>query len=129
MEIELHNFTNEEMTRNFSNIIRESRLSFGMTQARLAELSGLHRTTIIKMEDPLKSGTTRMSSIHAVLQVLKINPNRLFYPEKTELNSHKQILIDFLSLCSKEELDIVTPYLMNYFGDNNLEVKKCDEHE
>ena len=63
------------------------------------------------MDDPLASGTTLMSSIHAILQVLKINPNRIFYPEKTELNNPKQILMDYLSLCNEKELKMIRPYI------------------
>lgn len=114
MNTDLQDFSQEEINRNFSKIIRETRLLFGMTQAELAEMAGVHRTTIIRMEDPLASGTTLMSSLHAVLQVLKINPNRIFYPEMTELNNPKQILMDYLMLCNEEELKIIRPYIEKF---------------
>ena len=114
MDNELKDFSQEEINRNFSRLIRETRLLFGLTQAELAEMAGIHRTTIIRMEDPLASGTTLMSSIHAVLQVLKINPNRIFYPEKTELNNPKQILMDYLLLCNEEELRTISPYIKKF---------------
>ena len=114
MDAELKDFSQEEINRNFSKVIRETRLLFGLTQDELADMAGVHRTTIIRMEDPLASGTTLMSSIHAVLQVLKINPNRIFYPEKTELNNPKQILMDYLLLCNKEELKMISPYIEKF---------------
>ncbi len=119
MNTELKEYSNEEMARNLSTVIRETRLLYGMTQAELADYARLNRSTIVKIEDPLKSGTTRMSTLHAVQNVLKINPNRLFYPEMTDLNSPKQILIDFLSLCSEEELSIITSFLEDYSEKSN----------
>ena len=109
MNTKLQDFSQKEINRNFSRVIRENRLLFGLTQAELAKMAGVHRTTIIRMEDPLASGTTLMSSIYAVLQVLKINPNRIFYPERTELNNPKQILMDYLLLCNE-----VVPSALKY---------------
>ena len=114
MNTELKDFSQEEINRNFSKVIRETRLLYGLTQNELAEMAGVHRTTIIRMEDPLASGTTLMSSIYAVMQVLKINPNRIFYPERTDLNNPKQILMDYLLLCNEEELKIISPYIEKY---------------
>ena len=114
MNTTLQDFSQEDINRNFSRVIRETRLLFGLTQAELAEMAGVHRTTIIRMEDPLASGTTLMSSIYAVLQVLKINPNRIFYPERTELNNPKQILMDYLILCNEEELKMIRPYIEKF---------------
>ncbi len=87
VDIELKEYSVEELTRNFSNVVRKTRLLFGMTQAQLAKLSGLHRSTIAKVENPLQSGTTRMRTMCAIIDALKINPDRIFYPEMAELNS------------------------------------------
>ncbi|WP_026522905.1 helix-turn-helix transcriptional regulator [Butyrivibrio sp. VCB2001] len=114
VDIELQNYSLEEFAKTFSNVVRETRQLFGMTQAELAELSGLNRSTIVKVEDPLQSGTTHMSTMLAIIKVLKINPNRIFYPEMTELNSPKQILMDYVSVCSEEELKFVKPLIEAY---------------
>jgi DNA-binding XRE family transcriptional regulator len=114
VDIELQNYSLEEFAKTFSNVVRETRQLFGMTQAELAELSGLNRSTIVKVEDPLQSGTTHMSMMLAIIKVLKINPNRIFYPEMTELNSPKQILMDYVSVCSEEELKFVKPLIEAY---------------
>lgn len=111
IDIELKDYSREELSRNFSNVIRETRQLFGMTQAELAKLPGLHRSTIVKVEDPLQSGTTRLSTMYAIITALKINPNRIIYPEMTELNSPKQILIDYVALCSEEELKFIKPLI------------------
>ena len=111
IDIELKDYSREELSRNFSNVIRETRQLFGMTQAELAKLSGLHRSTIVKVEDPLQSGTTRLSTMYAIITALKINPNRIIYPEMVELNSPKQILMDYVALCSEEELKFIEPLI------------------
>lgn len=90
-----------------------------MTQAELAKLSGLHRSTIVKVEDLLQSGTTRLSTMYAIITALKINPNRIIYPEKVELNSPKQILVDYVALCSEEELKFIKPLIKAFVEAKN----------
>ena len=71
MDNELKDFSQEEINRNFSRLIRETRLLFGLTRAELAEMAGVHRTTIIRMEDPLASGTTLIPFMTSILHEAK----------------------------------------------------------
>jgi transcriptional regulator with XRE-family HTH domain len=58
--------------------LRRLRLQRGLTQARLAELSGVHRNTIVKLEN----GTTRevtSDKAAAIAAVLKATPDELAF--------------------------------------------------
>ncbi len=101
----------EEFARNLAKLIRESRLSFHMTQEELARKAGVSRSTIGRLEDPLRSASVRYNSVYPVVRALKINPNRIFYFETYEDYSNKELLLDRLLACSKEEQDLLIPIL------------------
>ena len=46
MNTELKDFSQEEINRNFSKVIRETRLLYGLTQNELAEMAGVRESTI-----------------------------------------------------------------------------------
>ncbi len=86
----------EEFARNLADLIRETRLTFCMTQEELAKKAGVHRSTISRLEDPLRSSTVRYKTMCSVVRTLRIDPNRIFYYEKYGKITSKQILSDCL---------------------------------
>ena len=116
----------DEFSRNLATIIRDSRLFHKLTQEELAEMSGVHRSTINRLEDPLRASTVRYSSLWAVVRALKINPDRIFYFEKYEHYSEKDILLDYLSFSYDEEPGRLISILNMLLKDKNANHNKAE---
>lgn len=63
----------------FGQKVRELRIKKGLSQEKLAELSGLHRTYISSLE--LGKRNVSLNNIYALAKALDVTPDKLLKPE------------------------------------------------
>lgn len=68
-----------DMLKRFGQKVRELRVQQGLSQEKLAELSGLHRTYISSLE--LGKRNVSLVNIHALAKALQVPPDDLFKNE------------------------------------------------
>lgn len=66
-------------TKLFGQKVRELRTKKGLSQEKLAELSGLHRTYISSLE--LGKRNVSLNNIYALAKALDVTPDKLLKPE------------------------------------------------
>lgn len=64
-----------DVLKNFGRKVRELRVERGLSQEKLAEISGLHRTYISSLE--LGKRNVSLVNIHALAKALQVNADEL----------------------------------------------------
>ena len=86
-----------DYSRSLGVAVRKARKDLGLTQVKLAEMTGIDSRTIIKIEGC--EGNPMLENLYPLIRVLKIDPWEVFYPEL-------QLL---LKECSDEEIASLLP--------------------
>lgn len=69
----------DDICKKFGLIVKKYRIEKGISQEKLAEISGLHRTYISSVERGTRS--ISLSNIDKIAKALEIEPYKLFQEE------------------------------------------------
>lgn len=99
--------------REIGNKLLKVRKKAGLTQAEVAELSGLSDRTYADIERG--SANMRVETLQRICQTLHITPDEVLTEENTDLLRKKEEVFAELSLCAQNEqetaLALLTVYL------------------
>ena len=95
----------KEFAYTLGNVVKQARLTQKMTQLEVAERIQADERTIINIEH--YKGNPKLEILWALIRVLGIDANAVFYPEKAHENSDLKRLQMLLEDCSDEELSLL----------------------
>ena len=95
----------QEFAYTLGNVVKHARLGQKMTQLEVAERIQADERTILNIEH--YKGNPKMEILWALIRVLGIDANTVFYPEKTHESSDLHRLQRLLNDCSDEELSLL----------------------
>jgi len=95
----------QEFAYTLGNVVKQARLGQKMTQLEVAERIQADERTILNIEH--YKGNPKMEILWALIRVLGIDANTVFYPEKTHESSDLHRLQLLLNECSDAELSLL----------------------
>lgn len=95
----------QEFAYTLGNVVKQARLGQKMTQLEVAERIQADERTILNIEH--YKGNPKMEILWALIRVLRIDANTVFYPEKAHESSDLQRLQLLLNECSDAELSLL----------------------
>ena len=95
----------QEFAYTLGNVVKQARLGQKMTQLEVAERIQADERTILNIEH--YKGNPKMEILWALIRVLSIDANTVFYPEKAHESSDLQRLQLLLNECSDAELSLL----------------------
>lgn len=96
----------EKMLNTFGEIIKDARLSVGLTQDGLAEQTGVTTRYIMAIENENKQPS--MKVLFKLIRALKISADTIFFPEIQHTDKKKEHLIHMIQLCDERDLQVAT---------------------
>ena len=98
-----------EYSESLGNAVFEKRKDLHMTQAELAEIAEITEQTIRKIEHG--DGNPQLDVLSSLITVLKIDPDRIFYPGKYTGKEAKKQLDLLLADSPDEEVAALLPFV------------------
>lgn len=96
-----------DYSRSLGVAVRKARNELGLTQVKLAEMTGIDSRTIINIEGC--EGNPMLENLYPLIRVLKIDPWEVFYPELQQRDAAFRQLQLLLKECSDEEIASLLP--------------------
>lgn len=96
-----------DYSRSLGVAVRKARKELGLTQVKLAEMTGIDSRTIIKIEGC--EGNPMLENLYPLIRTLKIDPWEVFYPELKQRDEAFRQLQLLLIGCSEEEIKKILP--------------------
>lgn len=96
-----------DYSRSLGVAVRKARKDLGLTQVKLAEMTGIDSRTIIKIEGC--EGNPMLENLYPLICVLKIDPWEVFCPELQQRDAAFRQLPLLLKECSDEEIASLLP--------------------
>ena len=96
-----------DYSRSLGVAVRKARKDLGLTQVKLAEMTGIDSHTIIKIEGC--EGNPMLENLYPLIRVPKIGPWEVFYPELQQRDAAFRQLQLLLKECSDEEIASLLP--------------------
>lgn len=87
------------------NVVKQARQKADITIEKLAELVGVTDRYIYRIENEGKKPSFEV--LHRIIQVLHIDPDLIFYPEKPTKDSEVEDLLRMLYNCDERSLKVV----------------------
>ena len=126
-----------DYAKNLGEVIYRYRKSMKMTQATLAEKTGVTEQTIRKIEHG--DGNPQLDVLYALVTTLQIDPSEIFYPGNNQNNQARKMLEILLAECSDNQIASLLPIIRpssdhsgesgcNYFQSNRLTKKSLLLH-
>ena len=81
----------------------------GMTQATLAEITGVTEQTIRKIEHG--EGNPQLDVLFALITALQIDPEEVFYPSYQSDTPYRKQLAILLSDCTDDQISALIPII------------------
>ena len=95
----------QEFAYTLGNVVKQARLGQKLTQLEVAERIQADERTILNIEH--YKGNPKMEILWALISVLGIDANAVFFPEKDHENSDMKRLQLLLEDCSDEEVSMM----------------------
>ena len=96
-----------DYSRSLGVAVRTARHELGLTQVKLAEMTGIESRTIINIEKC--EGNPLLENLYPLIRVLKIDPWEVFYPELQQRDSAFRQFQLLLNECTDEEVASLLP--------------------
>lgn len=114
-----------DYSRSLGVAVRKARNESGLTQVKLAEMTGIESRTIINIEGC--EGNPMLENLYSLIRTLKIDPWEVFYPELQQRDAAFRQLQLLLKECSDEEIASLLPIcraaLSVLKSDNSIKVE------
>lgn len=91
------------------NAIKAARTELNLTQNEVADLINSDSRTILNIEN--YKGNPKMQKLFLLIRSLRIDPNIVFYPEKSASSTEPERIKALLEQCSDEELSKMIPII------------------
>ena len=98
-----------DYAKNLGEVIYRYRKSMKMTQATLAEKTGVTEQTIRKIEHG--DGNLQLDVLYALVTTLQIDPSEIFYLGNNQNNQARKMLEILLSECSDNQIAALLPII------------------
>jgi len=98
-----------DYAKNLGEVIYRYRKSMKMTQATLAEKTGVTEQTIRKIEHG--DGNPQLDVLYALVTTLQIDPSEIFYPGNNQNNQTRKMLEILLAECSDNQIASLLPII------------------
>ena len=98
-----------DYAKNLGEVIYRYRKSMKMTQATLAEKTGVTEQTIRKIEHG--DGNPQLDVLYALVTTLQIDPSEIFYLGNNQNNQARKMLEILLSECSDNQIAALLPII------------------
>lgn len=95
----------EVILNNLGQIIKQTRLSAGLTQDELSERIDVSARYIMALENERKRPSFEV--LCKLILTLNIPPDNIFYPSNANTEDNKKQLIRWLSQCNERDLIII----------------------
>jgi len=89
--------------------IKAARTEQNLTQNEVADLINSDSRTILNIEN--YKGNPKMEKLFLLIRSLRIDPNSVFYPERTASSKEPERIKALLEQCSDEELSKMIPII------------------
>lgn len=96
-----------EYARILGDVIKTAREVASLTQAELAEKTGIDSRTILNIEN--YHGNPKMQVLYPLIRALGIDANEIFYSHEGQISTKLHKLELLLSDCSEEEIAALIP--------------------
>ncbi|MDY3020437.1 helix-turn-helix transcriptional regulator [Dysosmobacter sp.] len=103
-----------DYSRSLGVAVIKARKELGLTQVKLAEMTGIDSRTIIKIEGC--EGNPMLENLYPLIRTLKIDPWEVFYPELKQRDAAFRQLQLLLIGCSEEEIKKILPICQAAFS-------------
>ena len=98
-----------DYAKNLGEVIYRYRKSMKMTQATLAEKTGVTEQTIRKIEH--SDGNPQLDVLYALVTTLQIDPSEIFYLGNNQNNQARKMLEILLAECSDNQIAALLPII------------------
>ena len=98
-----------DYAKNLGEVIYRYRKRMKMTQATLAEKTGVTEQTIRKIEHG--DGNPQLDVLYALVTTLQIDPSEIFYPGNKQNNQARKMLEILLAECSDNQIASLLPII------------------
>ena len=98
-----------DYAKSLGEVIYKYRKSMKMTQATLAEKTGVTEQTIRKIEHG--DGNPQLDVLYALVTTLQIDPSEIFYPGNKQNNQARKMLEILLAECSDNQIASLLPII------------------
>ena len=98
-----------EYAKSLGESIYRTRKQQRITQAVLAEKSGVTEQTIRKIEHG--DGNPQLDVLYALVTTLQIDPSEIFYPGNNQNNQARKMLEILLAECSDNQIASLLPII------------------
>lgn len=116
----------QEYASLLGNAVKKARLDMKLTQLEVADRIHADERTILNIEH--SKGNPKLEILWPLLRTLGIDANDIFYPERTTESGAALHLQLFLSQCSEDELQLLSPIcksiIDSYRSTQSKEIKK-----
>lgn len=96
-----------EYARILGDVIKTAREAASLTQAELAEKTGIDSRTILNIEN--YHGNPKMQVLYPLIRALEIDANEIFYSREYQGSTKLHKLELLLADCSEEEIEALIP--------------------
>ena len=98
-----------DYAKNLGEVIYRYRKRMKMTQATLAEKTGVTEQTIRKIEHG--DGKPQLDVLYALVTTLQIDPSEIFYPGNSHNNQARKMLEILPAECSDNQIASLLPII------------------
>ena len=98
-----------DFVKTLGDVIKNRRIELGLTQNEIAEKIDVDPRTILNIEN--YKGNPKMQKLFLLIRSLHIDPNIVFYPEKSASSTEPERIKALLEQCSDEELSKMIPII------------------
>lgn len=98
-----------DYVKNLGEVVFQGRKRMKMTQATLAEKTGVTEQTIRKIEHG--ESNPQFDVLYAIVTTLQIDPSEIFYPGSNQHSQARKMLEILLSECSDNQIAALLPII------------------
>jgi len=99
-----------EFSKELGEVIRNGRRKAGLTQKEVAIMLDMDYRTLQNIETG--KGNPSMEKLYALIRLLKVDPQEIFYPELVRNSPSMNRLKLLLSDCTEDEADVLIPVVL-----------------
>lgn len=97
----------QDYAQVLGTVVRNARLELGLTQNEVAERADIDVRTVLNIEN--YKGNPKLEVLFPLIRELKLDPNAVFYPEVSQMQSSISQFAILLSQCTEDEVRCLIP--------------------
>lgn len=97
----------QDYAKALGNAVRDARIHAGLTQEEVAERIGMSTRTVMNIEKGRSN--PELTTVTSLIRILNIDPNLVFFPDRSKGSAAQQQLITLIRGLSETEAEAATP--------------------